>query len=68
MRFRCKKSGSLAKSEKPSQFGNLIIFIRKKMTHKGKNYSVKMPKYYFCTRTTWGIEIIILVLSLLVCV
>ena len=21
------------------------------MTHKGKNYSVKMQKYYFCNRT-----------------
>jgi len=26
--------------------------IRKKMTHKGKNYSVKMQKYYFCNGTS----------------
>ena len=53
-----KIEGSVAKNlaplqnqKKPSQFGKLIIFIRKKMTHKGKNYSVKMQKYYFCNGT-----------------
>jgi hypothetical protein len=51
-------SGSVAKNlaplqnqKKSSQFGKLIIFIRKKMTHKGENYSVKMQKYYFCNGT-----------------
>jgi hypothetical protein len=44
-----KKTGSVAKNlaplqnqKKPSQLGKLIIFIRKTMTHKGENYSVKM--------------------------
>ncbi len=30
--------------KKPSQLGKLIIFIRKKMTHKDENYSVKLQK------------------------
>jgi hypothetical protein len=49
------RNGSIAKNlaplqnqKKPSQLGKFIIFIRKKMTHKGENYSVKMQKYYFC--------------------
>jgi len=36
---------------KTSQFGNLIIFIREKMTHKSKNYSIKQQKNYFCNGT-----------------
>jgi len=35
-------------SEKQSQLEKLIIFNRKKMAHKGENYSVKLQKYYFC--------------------
>ncbi len=27
------------------------------MIHKGKNYSIKLRKYYFCTRTSKNIEI-----------
>ncbi len=57
---RLKKSGSVAKNlailqnqKKPSQLGKLIIFIRKKMIHKGENYSVKMQKYYFCNGTIY---------------
>jgi len=37
--------------EEDTQLGKLIIFIRKEMTHKGENYSVKMQKYYFCNGT-----------------
>jgi hypothetical protein len=37
--------------KKPLQLGKLLIFLRKKMTHKGGNYSVKMQKYYFCNGT-----------------
>ncbi|MDQ1252141.1 MAG: family transposase [Euryarchaeota archaeon] len=33
------------------QLGKLIIFIRKKMIHKGENYGVKLQKYYFCNET-----------------
>ena len=51
-------SGSIAKNmaplqnqKKPSQLGKLIIFIRKKLTHKGEKYSVKLQKYYFCNGT-----------------
>ncbi len=51
-------SGSVAKNlaplqnqKKPSQLGKLIIFIRKKLTHKGEKYSVKLQKYYFCNGT-----------------
>ena len=51
----CNFWGSVAKNlaplqnqKKPSQLGNLIIFIRTEMTRKGENYSVKMQKYYFC--------------------
>ena len=47
-----QKRGSVAKNlaflqnqKKPSQLGKLIILIRKKMTPKGENYSVKMQKY-----------------------
>ena len=46
-----KNLASLQNQKKPSQLGKLIIFIRKKMTHKGENYSVKMQKYYFCNGT-----------------
>jgi hypothetical protein len=52
------KKGSVAKNLaflqnqlKPSQFGKLIHFIRKKMTPKGEKYSVKLKKYYFCNGT-----------------
>jgi len=41
----------LQNQKKPSQLGKLIIFIRKTMTHKGENYSVKMQKYFFCNGT-----------------
>ena len=37
--------------EEDTQLGKFFIFIRKKMTHKGENYSVKMQKYYFCNGT-----------------
>ena len=53
-----KKEGSGAKNLallqnqwKISQLGKLINIIKGKMIHKGKNYSVKLRKYYFCTRT-----------------
>ena len=46
-----KNLAPLQNQKKSSQLGNLIIFIRKKMAHKGKNYSVKMQKYYFCNGT-----------------
>jgi len=52
------KNGSVAKNlaplqnqKKPSQLGKLIIFIRKKIIHKGENYSVKLQKYNFCNGT-----------------
>ena len=48
-----KNLDPLQNQKKPSQLGNLIIFIRKKMTHKGENYSVKMQKYYFCNGTQY---------------
>jgi hypothetical protein len=35
---------------KPSQVEKLIIFIRKKMTHKGENYSVKNAEKLFLQR------------------
>ena len=31
------------------QLGKLIIFITDKIVHKGKNYSLKLRKYHFCT-------------------
>ena len=37
--------------KKPSQLGNLINLFTGKIAHKGKNYSLKLRKYYFCTRT-----------------
>jgi hypothetical protein len=40
-----KNLAPLQNQKKPSQLGNLIIFIKKKMTHKSENYSVKMQKY-----------------------
>jgi hypothetical protein len=43
----------LQNQKKPSQLGKLIILIKKKMTHKGENYSVKMQKYYFCNGTSF---------------
>ena len=46
-----KNLAFLQNQKKPSQLGKLIIFIRKKMIHKGENYSVKMQKYYFCNGT-----------------
>ena len=58
-----KIEGSVAKNlaplqdqKKPSQFRKLIIFIRKKMTHKGENYSVKMQKDCFCNGTSFPSE------------
>ena len=39
---------------KPSQLGNLINLITDKMAHKGKNCSLKLRKYYFCTRTSFS--------------
>jgi hypothetical protein len=46
-----KNLAPLQNQKKPSQLEKLIIFIRKKMTYKGKKYSVKMQKYYFCNGT-----------------
>jgi hypothetical protein len=46
-----KNMAPLQNQKKPSQLGKLIIFIRKTMTHKGENYSVKMQKYFFCNGT-----------------
>ena len=50
-------SGSVAKNLallqnqcKPSQLGKLINLIAGKQVHKGKNHSIKLRKYYFCTR------------------
>jgi hypothetical protein len=37
----------------PSQLGNLINIITDKIAHKGKNCSLKLRKYYFCTRTIY---------------
>ena len=45
-----KNLAPLQNQKKPSQLRRLIIFIRKKMTHKGENYSVKMQKYLFLQR------------------
>jgi hypothetical protein len=36
-----KNLAPLQNQTKPSQLGKLIILIRKKMTHKGENHSVK---------------------------
>jgi hypothetical protein len=36
---------------KPLQLGKLINLITWKMVHEGKNYSIKLRKYYFCTTT-----------------
>ena len=36
---------------KPSQLGKLINLITGKKVHKGKNHSIKLRKYYFCTTT-----------------
>ena len=41
---------------KSSQLGKLINLINGKMAHKGKNYSIKLQKYYFCTTTRKRIE------------
>jgi len=46
-----KNLAPLQNQKKPSQLGYLIDFITDKITHKGKNYSLKLRKYYFCTRT-----------------
>jgi hypothetical protein len=51
IRFRCKKSGSLAKSTKTFTTRKLNYFHYKKMTHKGENYSVKRQQNYFCNGT-----------------
>jgi hypothetical protein len=37
-----KNLALLQNQKKPSQFGNLIIFILAKMTHKGEDDSVKL--------------------------
>jgi len=37
----------------PSQLGDLINIITDKIAHKGKNCSLKLRKYYFCTRTIY---------------
>jgi hypothetical protein len=37
--------------EEDSQLGKLINLITGKMVHKGKNCSIKLRKYYFCTTT-----------------
>jgi len=54
------KNGSVAKNLAllqnqwiPSQLGNLINIITDKRAHKGKNCSLKLRKYYFCTRTVF---------------
>ena len=49
-----KNLAPLQNQKKPSQLGKLIIFIRKKMTRKGENHSVKLQKYYFCTTINKG--------------
>ncbi len=36
---------------KPSQLRKLINLIAGKKVHKGKNHSIKLRKYYFCTTT-----------------
>src|SRR5674476_1602730 len=46
-----KNLAPLQNQKKPSQLGKLIIFIRKKIIHKGENYSVKLQKYNFCNGT-----------------
>ncbi len=56
-----KNLAPLQNHKKPSQFGKLIIFIRKKMTYKGENYSVKMQKYYFCNGTTSIVDVFLCV-------
>jgi hypothetical protein len=48
-----KDLAPLQNQKKPSQLGYLIDFITDKITHKGKNYSLKLRKYYFCTRTAY---------------
>ena len=40
---------------KHSQLGNLINFITDKIVHKGKNCSLKLWKYSFCTITGIGV-------------
>jgi hypothetical protein len=44
-----KNLAPLKNQKKPSQLGNLIIFIRKKMTHKGENYMSKCRNIIFAT-------------------
>lgn len=39
---------------KISQIGKLIVLIRKKMTHEGENYNLKLQKYYFCNGTLFS--------------
>jgi hypothetical protein len=46
-----KNLAPLQNQKKPSQLGNLINLFTGKIAHKGKNYSLKLRKYYFCTRT-----------------
>jgi hypothetical protein len=49
---------------KPSQLGKLIIYIIKKMTHKGENYSDKLKKHYFCNGTHYHQKFIILIFKI----
>ena len=41
---------------KTSQLGNLINLIKGKIIHKGKNYSLKLRKYSFCTTTQFHLN------------
>ncbi len=48
--YGAKNLALLQNQLKLSQLGKLIIFIREKIIYKGKNYSLKLQQYYFCTR------------------
>jgi len=47
----------LQNQRKPSQLEKLINLISGKMIHKGKNNSIKLRKYYFCTTTNYSIKL-----------
>ncbi len=49
--FRCKKSDHFIKSLKAFTIKNVNQSHHQENGTKGKNYSIKLRKYYFCTTT-----------------
>ncbi len=52
--YGTKNMSLLQNKCKPSQLGKLIIPLTGKLVPKGKNCSIKLRKYHFCTTTSWS--------------